>query len=275
MFLDKKLLKRFRPTSGASRNKITLKLSLLTNYKMKKLSTRVKNYAGRSSFGRITVFSKGNRSLKTRLVATNKSFRDTSVSFISGFVINSITTSLRAAVYSSSGRVSYVPATDHNFLFNLTTFYSLKNRKSELFSNIMSLKRYINLLPSFFIIRRLPKNKFVSNLEIFPGKGVQYVQSSGSKAIILKMDTRTGAALVKLPSGVRKVFSIYSIGSLGRPCLKSKNEINLTSASVRVIRGHKPQTRGVAKNPVDHPHGGRTKSIKYPRTPWGKTTKFK
>jgi large subunit ribosomal protein L2 len=39
--------------------------------------------------------------------------------------------------------------------------------------------------------------------------------------------------------------------------------------------GVKPLVRGVAMNPVDHPHGGRTKSIKYPRTPWGKTTKFK
>jgi large subunit ribosomal protein L2 len=41
------------------------------------------------------------------------------------------------------------------------------------------------------------------------------------------------------------------------------------------IYGKKPLVRGVAMNPVDHPHGGRGKSIKYPRTPWGKTTKFK
>jgi large subunit ribosomal protein L2 len=39
--------------------------------------------------------------------------------------------------------------------------------------------------------------------------------------------------------------------------------------------GLKPHVRGVARNPVDHPHGGRAKSIKYPRTPWGKTTKYK
>jgi large subunit ribosomal protein L2 len=39
--------------------------------------------------------------------------------------------------------------------------------------------------------------------------------------------------------------------------------------------GCKPIVRGVAMNPVDHPHGGRTSTIKYPRTPWGKTTKFK
>jgi len=81
------------------------------------------------------------------------------------------------------------------------------------------------------------------------------------------MDTRTSAALIKLPSGVRKVFSIYSIGSLGCPALKENSGTNLTSAGYGRSLGKKPQTRGVAKNPVDHPHGGRTKSIKYPRTP--------
>jgi large subunit ribosomal protein L2 len=39
--------------------------------------------------------------------------------------------------------------------------------------------------------------------------------------------------------------------------------------------GHKPIVRGVAMNPVDHPHGGRTKAIKHQRTPWGLTTKYK
>lgn len=267
MFLDKKPLKRFRVTSGASRNKTTLKLPLLINHKIKCLSTRLKNLAGRSSSGRITVFSKGNRRLKSRLVSTNKSFRDRSICFVSGFTINPLNLSLKASVYSSSGCVSYLPATDHHFLFNLTYLHGLSGVKSELFRGVILLKRYIKLQPSFFIIRRLPKNRFVSNLEITPGKGSQYVQSPGSKSYILKMDTRTGASLVKLPSGVRKVFSIYSVGSLGRPALKESNSVNVTSASVRVIRGFKPQTRGVAKNPVDHPHGGRTKSIKYPRTP--------
>jgi len=275
MFLDKKSLKQSRVTSGASRNKITLKFALLTNHKLSRLTTRLKNLAGRTSSGRITVFSKGSRALKTRVVSTNKHFRDTSISFVSGFVVNSINSSLRSVVYSSSGCVSYLPATDQHFLFKLTYLSSLYTRQSTLFTNIILLKRYIKLAPSFFIIRRLPKNRFVSNLELFPGKGIQYAQSPGSKAVIVKMDTRTGSALVKLPSGVRKVFSIYSIGSLGRSALRYKKEVNITSAGSKTIRGFKPQTRGVAKNPVDHPHGGRTKSIKYPRTPWGKTTKFK
>lgn len=275
MFLGKKLLKKCQVTSGASRNKIKLNLHLLDNYKLNCLSSRVKNIAGRTATGRISVFSKGSSKLKSKFVSTNKFFRDKSISFISGFTINSINSSLKATVHTASGTLSYIPATEYHNLFNLTYLASVKDVRSALFNNVILLKRYIKLMPSFFIIRKLPKNQFVSNLELLPGSGIQYVQSPGSKATIIKMDTRTGSALVKLPSGVRKVFSIYSIGSLGRPSLKENKDVNITSAGFKAIRGFKPQTRGVAKNPVDHPHGGRTKSIKYPRTPWGKTTKFK
>lgn len=267
MFLGTTALKRYRPTSGASRNKQTINLTSITHNKLNKLSSRVKNSSGRTASGRVSVFSKGKRNMKSRFVSVNKSFRDTSISFISGFAVSAFTSSLRSIVYTSSGTVSYIPSTDQHFLFKLTHLLSLNNFRSELFNSVILLKRYLKLSHSFFIIKRLPKNQPVSNLEILPAKGVQYCQSPGTKSIITKMDTRTGSALVRLPSGVKKVFSIYSIGSLGYSALKEKKANNVTSAGSRVIKGYKPQTRGVAKNPVDHPHGGRTKSIKYPRTP--------
>lgn len=82
-------------------------------------------------------------------------------------------------------------------------------------------------------------------------------------------------AVVKLPSGVRKFFSMYSIMTDGRCALRLKRKFSNTKSGYWRSYGQKPHVRGVARNPVDHPHGGRTKSIKYPRTPWGKTTKFK
>ena len=74
----------------------------------------------------------------------------------------------------------------------------------------------------------------------------------------------------------QKTFSIFSLASNGRANLYilKKNFKNTKSGFWRK-KGFKPTVRGVAMNPVDHPHGGRTNSIKYPRTPWGKTTKFK
>ena len=78
-----------------------------------------------------------------------------------------------------------------------------------------------------------------------------------------------------MPSGVRKSFSLYSLTSLGAVSLKIKKLVVNTKAGFWKRYGKKSQVRGVAMNPVDHPHGGRTKAIKYPRTPWGKTTKKK
>ena len=135
--------------------------------------------------------------------------------------------------------------------------------------------KYINIDPSFFLIRNLPKNQPVSLLEIIPYKGIQYTRSTGTFAKILKMDSRISTSLVKLPSGVKKIFSTYSIGSLGSVALPENKKWANNSAGFYQKYGKKSKVRGVAMNPVDHPHGGRTKAIKYQRTPWGKTTKFK
>ena len=81
------------------------------------------------------------------------------------------------------------------------------------------------------------------------------------------MNSISGAALVKLPSGVKKVFSIYSLGSIGGSVLSEKQKQKINKAGYFKKYGKKSIVRGVAKNPVDHPHGGRTKAIRYQRTP--------
>jgi len=104
-------------------------------------------------------------------------------------------------------------------------------------------------------------------LELSPNKGSKYALASGTSGSILKLDTRLGSAIVKLPSNVKKVFSIFSIGSDGAVSLSLKSRSNITSAGYCKSMGSKSISRGVARNPVDHPHGGRSKAIKYPRTP--------
>jgi len=89
------------------------------------------------------------------------------------------------------------------------------------------------------------------------------------------MDSRVSTALVKLPSGVKKVFSTFSLGSVGKVALPDNRKNKNTSAGFYKKHGKKSKVRGVAMNPIDHPHGGRAKAIRYQRTPWGKTTKFK
>jgi len=67
----------------------------------------------------------------------------------------------------------------------------------------------------------------------------------------------------------------YSVGSIGQYPFNSKKYRVQSNAGFKKVLGKKSLSRGVAKNPIDHPHGGRSKAIKYQRTPWGKTTKYK
>jgi large subunit ribosomal protein L2 len=124
------------------------------------------------------------------------------------------------------------------------------------------------LIPqTLYTLVQLKKNQPISLLEIAPGRSIQYARAVGSNAIAIKMDSRTGTGLVKLPSGVKKIFSIYSLASPGQVALSLKKKIKITSAGFFKKMGKKSITRGVAKNPVDHPHGGRNKAIRYQRTP--------
>lgn len=126
-----------------------------------------------------------------------------------------------------------------------------------------------NSLPLKFI----PVGTVIHNIELKIGKGGQMVRSAGAGAQLM---AKEGAyALVKLPSGeLRNVLAECraTIGQVGN--LDQKN-ISLGKAGRVRWLGRRPVTRGVAKNPVDHPHGGGEGRSKgnHPQTPWGKPTK--
>ena len=140
----------------------------------------------------------------------------------------------------------------------------------------MVLKPFIKIKEVPFMLLQQKKNSDISLLEVYPLSGIQYTRSLGCKARILKLDTRTGLSIIKLSSGLKKVFSAFSLSTPGPSGINIlKKKLCSNKAGDRRKLGFKSVVRGVAKNPIDHPHGGRTNSIKYPRTPWGKTTKFK
>lgn len=268
-------LKQVITSSGASRKKKIVHLDNFLSFKSKKLNTTFKWSAGRSRPKQITVRTKGKLIKKYATPITNLNFRDCSISIISGFRFNYKNLSLFSLVTCSSGYQTYVRAPSSHKLFSLTRLFSVFSSKSIMYKSIISMSNYLDIAPSFFLIMQLPKNSPISMLELSPKKGVKYAMASGSNGSVLKLDTRLGSAIVKLPSNVKKVFSIFSIGSLGPSSLSIKSKSSITSAGHYKSLGNKSISRGVARNPVDHPHGGRAKSIKYPRTPWGKTTKFK
>jgi ribosomal protein L2 len=69
---------------------------------------------------------------------------------------------------------------------------------------------------------QIKKLSFISCLELLPGRGAQYTRSSGTRSKIIKFDSDTYSVLIKLPSGVKKIFSYYSFVMLGRLALEEK-----------------------------------------------------
>jgi large subunit ribosomal protein L2 len=127
-----------------------------------------------------------------------------------------------------------------------------------------------NALP----LAAIPAGTMVHNLELRQGKGGQLVRSAGAAAQVVAKEGDW--AQVKLPSGeVRKVDlrCMATVGQVGN--IDHKN-VKLGKAGRKRWLGRRPHNRGVAMNPIDHPHGGgegRTSGGRHPVTPWGKPTK--
>ena len=243
--------------------------------RFKKLLFFKKWSAGRSNTGRITVYTKGTRSKRVSPVL-NYNFRLKSLFFIGGLNYTNFCKKITLLIFTSTGLVSYLPAKlgDNFFFFN--KLKDLNSSKSQFYKDLLYFKPFIRVREVPYMLIQQKKNSKISFLELKPLQGSSYARSLGSSAKIVKLDTRTGLSLIKLPSGVKKVFSAFSLSHEGPANIDflKKQQLNTKSGSWRRM-GFKSKVRGVAMNPVDHPHGGRTKAIKYPRTPWGKTTKFK
>lgn len=113
----------------------------------------------------------------------------------------------------------------------------------------------------------------ISNLTKKKKKMGCYATSSGSYCQLLELKKKLKIALIKLPSNKKIYLSIDYTCLTGRNNnINKKYEIK-GKASYKFFLGKNPLVRGVAKNPVDHPHGGRTKTVQPEVSPWGWVTK--
>jgi large subunit ribosomal protein L2 len=126
-----------------------------------------------------------------------------------------------------------------------------------------------NCLP----IKNIPLGTVIHNIELRPGEGGKLVRSAGSSAQLMAKEG--DYAQVRMPSGeVRKILMVCraTIGQLGN--LDHENVVIGKAGRIRHM-GKRPSVRGIAMNPVDHPHGGgeaRSTSGRPPTTPWGQMT---
>lgn len=127
-----------------------------------------------------------------------------------------------------------------------------------------------NALP----LRNIPPGTPIHNIELKKGKGGQIVRSAGASAVIMAKEK--GYAQVRLPSGEVRLILLDCRATIGVVGNAEHGNLSLGKAGRSRWLGRRPKVRGVAMNPVDHPHGGgegRTSGGRHPVSPWGVPTK--
>ena len=254
-------LKTYKPTTPSQRGFISVDKSGLWKGKPKKsLLVGKKRNSGRNNLGRITSRRiGGGHKKKYRIIDFRRSKVD-----VQG-VVERIEYDPNRSAY-----LALVKYDDNNYSYILAAQGLRKG--SKVISSEGAEINPGNTLP----LKKIPVGTTIHNIEMKPGKGGQLARSAGSAAQLIGRDGKY--AQIKLGSGeVRLILSecLASIGSVSNP---DKKNTKIGKAGRNRWLGRRPSVRGVAMNPIDHPHGGgegRTSGGRHPVTPWGKSTKGK
>lgn len=251
-------LRRFKPTSPARRQMIIPDFSEITKKEPEKsLIAPLKKTGGRNSYGRVTVrFRGGGHKRRYRIIDFKRDKVGVPARVVSIEYDPNRTARIALLVYAD-GEKRYILAPQGLNVGDTV----LNGPDAEIKPG--------NALP----LENIPVGTIVHNVEFIPGKGGQIARSAGTSCQLMAKEGKY--ALLRMPSGeLRKVpVKCYAtIGVVGNE--DHKNEVDGKAGRMR-WKGRKPHVRGVAMNPVDHPHGGGEGRGKghHPQSPWGQLAK--
>jgi large subunit ribosomal protein L2 len=131
---------------------------------------------------------------------------------------------------------------------------------------------YVDVKPGNAMpVANIPVGTIVHNIELKVGKGGQIARSAGTYAQIVGRDGEY--VILRLNSGEQRLVHGHCIGTVGAVSNPDNMNVSISKAGRNRWMGWRGHVRGEARNPVDHPHGGRTRGGRHPVTPWGKPTK--
>jgi large subunit ribosomal protein L2 len=252
-------LKTFNPTSAGRRALIQVDRDALWKGKPeKKLTEGLRKTGGRNNLGRATTRNIGGGHKKRyRLIDWKRDKRDM-VATIERLEYDPNRTAHIALVSYEDGEKRYIIAPQR-----------VKAGDQIIAGDRVDVKPG-NAMP----LRSMPVGTIIHNIEIKPGKGAQMIRSAGTFAQLAGRDQ--GMAQIKLTSGELRVVSAEcyaTVGAVSNPDHMNQND---GKAGRSRWKGRRPHVRGVAMNPVDHPHGGgegRTSGGRHPVSPKGKGAK--
>jgi len=254
-------LKKYNPTTPSQRELVLVDKSELWKGKPEKsLTIGIHKTGGRNNLGRTTAYHRGG--------GHKRSYRE--IDF----------TRNRFDIEATVERIEYDP--------NRTAFIALIRYTDDKLAYIIAPQRLAigdkvissekadikpgNALP----IKNIPVGTIIHNVEMKVGKGGQLARSAGCYVQLVGKDS--GYALLRLRSGEVRMVRAECLATIGAVSNPDYQNINFGKAGRMRWLGRRPVTRGVAMNPIDHPHGGgegKTSGGRHPCTPWGKKTKGK
>ena len=253
-------LKKFRPNTPGTRG-LTLvdKKGLWTGKPVKSLTAGLSKKGGRNNTGRITMRRKGGgHKAKYRIVDFKRNNKESAT--VDRIEYDPNRSSYIALITYTDGTKSYILAP--------------KDLKAgdQVISGEKKEIRIGNCMP----MSDIPVGIDIHNIELKIGSGAQLARSAGSSTQIVGKSE--GYVAIKLPSGEQRKVREECRATIGVLSNIDKKNQKLGKAGRKRWLGVRPSVRGVAMNPIDHPHGGgegKTSGGRDPVTPWGKPTKGK
>ncbi|MEO1066697.1 MAG: 50S ribosomal protein L2 [Pseudomonadota bacterium] len=254
-------LKTFKPNTPGQRQLVLVDRSALYKGKpVKALTEGLTKSGGRNNAGRITARRRGGGHKRAyRLVDFKRNKFDVSAT-VERIEYDPNRTAFIALIKYDDGELSYILAPQR-----------LAEGDKVISSKSADIKPG-NTLP----LQSMPVGTIVHNVEMKPGKGGQIARSAGAYVQYVGRDQ--GYAIIRLNSGETRLVHGSCLATVGAVSNPDNSNTNMGKAGRNRWLGKRPSVRGVAMNPVDHPHGGgegRTSGGRHPVTPWGKPTKGK
>jgi large subunit ribosomal protein L2 len=254
-------LKTFRPITPSLRQLVLVDRSELHKGKpVKMLTEGLSGSGGRNNTGRITARRMGGGHKRTYRIIDFKRRKFDMPATVERLEYDPNRTGFIALVKYEDGTLSYILAPQR-----------LKAGDVVISGEKVDVKPG-NAMP----LRNIPVGTIIHNVELKAGKGGQLARSAGTYLQLVGRDQ--GYAQLKLPSGELRLVRGECMATIGAVSNPDQSNTVVAKAGRSRWLGKRPAVRGVAMNPIDHPHGGgegRSSGGRHPVTPWGKPTKGK
>lgn len=252
-------IKRYKPTSPGRRNQTYSTQEEVTRKRPEKgLLRSLKKSGGRNTHGRITSRHKGGGHKRLYRIIDFKRDKDGIPARVESIEYDPNRSANIALLHYADGEKRYILA---------PTGLSVEDK---IISGTSVEIKTGNTAP----LRSIPLGTAVHNIELNVGHGGQLARGAGSYAQLMAKEGKY--AQIKLPSGEVRMVSLDCKATIGQVGNLEHENVRLGKAGRNRWKGRRPHVRGVAMNPVDHPHGGgegKSSGGRHPVTPWGVPTK--